>query len=70
MVGAHLGGNGLIKSWHRGALGEERAAQHLHHCGDVGLVDLLPAVGEEGLRRAAHAGTKAGSTCSRINARS
>jgi hypothetical protein len=70
MAGAYLGGHGLRKSWHGGALGEERAAQHLLLRGDVGFADRLAAVGEEGLWRAAHAGTKAESTCSRINVRS
>jgi len=70
MAGDHPGSHRPLEARHRWPMVEEGAAQNLQHSGYVGFAVRLAALREEWLWRAAHAGRKAGSTCSRINVRS
>ena len=48
MAGVHPGSHRPLEGRHRWPLGEEGAAQNLHHSGDVGFADRLVAVGRKG----------------------
>ena len=70
MPGPHPIGHCPFKRWHYRPLSEVGAAEHLCNRGDVGFGNAVAAVGEERQGGGAHMGSKAGSTCSRISARS
>jgi len=70
MLGAYVLCDRLLECWYGRALSQVRTPQHICHSGNVGIRDGLATIWQKSSWYLIHTGSKYGSTCLQIRARS